>query len=290
MLPPLSLDVALTPSALAAGATPAGGVYIVVDVIRATTTLCAFFERGARRVLVAPGIEDARSARDRLGVHHLLAGEVGGARPPGFDLGNAPSELATWDLRARELIFATTNGTRALHACRAGRAVFAGSFRNAAAVVRAALVATNLAATNLAATNLNTTSPIAAAPTANDASEADVSAVAPQLVIVCSGRGALPAFDDTLCAGYLIAALLDATHAERRDASLGEGARIALSVWRDVERGADLPAALASSDAGRAITSIGLGADLEWCAAIDATSIVPVLTGEMGDLLAIEPQ
>ena len=93
MSTPLTVDIALTPTLVPPAHPSDGAVYVVIDVIRATTTLCALFERGARRVLIAPGIAESRSARERLGEGHLLAGEVGGARPPGFDLGNAPSEL-----------------------------------------------------------------------------------------------------------------------------------------------------------------------------------------------------
>src|SRR5262245_22916596 len=140
---PLVVKVALTP-ALSLDAwdhSQSRWVYIVVDVVRATTTLCLFFERGARRVLVAPSVAAARAARAQLGGDYLLAGEVGGARPSDFDLGNSPGELAEWDLSGRELVYATTNGTRALHACRSGQVIFAGSLRNARAAARAALAA-----------------------------------------------------------------------------------------------------------------------------------------------------
>jgi 2-phosphosulfolactate phosphatase len=282
MRPPLTVDIALAPALVPPAHPSDGAVYVVIDVIRATTTLCALFERGVRRVLIAPGIAEARTARERLGEGYLLAGEVGGARPPGFDLGNAPSELADVHLRDREIIFATTNGTRALHACRAGRAVSTGAFRDAAAVVRAALTAASKA----------TIAP-SPAPSANLTSEAHTTDSPPQIVFVCSGRGGRPAFDDTLCAGYLVTTLLEAARAAGRSVSLGESARIAHSAWSDVAQHGDLRAVLASSDAGRAIESIGLGADVAWCAVIDATTIVPTLTGSLAvggqDLLVIEP-
>ncbi len=279
----LTVDIALTPTLVPPAHPSDGAVYVVIDVIRATTTLCALFERGARRVLIAPGIAESRSARKRLGEGHLLAGEVGGARPPAFDLGNAPSELADVNLRDHEIIFATTNGTRALHACRAGRTVFTGAFRNAAAVVRAALTASAAEATTASSPT----------PSAHLASEAHTTDSPPQIVFVCSGRGGRPAFDDTLCAGYLVTTFLEAARPAGHSVSLGESARIAHSAWSDVAHHGDLRAVLASSDAGRAIESIGLGADLAWCAAVDATTIVPTLTGSLAvnghDLLVIEP-
>jgi phosphosulfolactate phosphohydrolase-like enzyme len=73
---------------------------------------------------------------------------------------------------------------------------------------------------------------------------------------------------------------------------LGEGARIALAVWREIEQADDLRGALASSRAGRTIAAIGLEADLDACAAVDATDIVPALVGssaEADDLLEVAP-
>lgn len=282
---PLTIDVALTPALLPPPSLPDATVYVVIDVVRATTTLCALFERGAHRTLIAPGIAEARLARATLGNSYLLAGEVHGARPNGFDLGNSPSEFAALDMHGRDLIFATTNGTRALRACRNGHAIFAGAFRNASAVALAALVAVP----NAESPTSNT-----ATPSANTAFEAMMPDCPAQIIFVCSGRGEHPAFDDTLCAGYLLSALCDAARAQGRDCALDGGAPIALSVWRDVERSSNLRDALASSGAGKAITSIGLASDLDWCAAIDATEIVPTLTSSLSadgiDLLTIEPQ
>jgi phosphosulfolactate phosphohydrolase-like enzyme len=160
---PIILDAALLPEELAGNATPpATTVYIVIDVIRATTTLSVLFDRGCQEALLAGTLTEARqvaaSMRHRppsaapaaasaadggsaIGNHGevLLAGESGGVAPPGFDFGNSPAEFATLDLTGRRFVFCTTNGTRALRACAGGRAVFAGCFRNASAVANAAL-------------------------------------------------------------------------------------------------------------------------------------------------------
>jgi 2-phosphosulfolactate phosphatase len=262
----LAIDVALTPALRLqprASSGGAGTATVVIDVVRATTSLCALLERGAARILLAPGIAEARMARARLGEGYLLAGEVAGARPPGFDLGNSPAEIAARDLRGQQVIFATTNGTRALRASRGEGVVLAGAFRNAGAVVRAAL-------------------------------DAAVTGSASQVVFVCSGRDEQAAFDDALCAGYLVARLEEAARDGGRACALDGGAPIALSVWRDVARGGDLAAALAASGAGRAIAAIGLGADLALCAAIDTTAVVPALADSLDvegiELLIVEPR
>ncbi len=116
----------------------AGNVYIVVDVIRATTTLSVMFDRGASRVFAAESVEQAREGA-RLFPGRLLCGERNALPLPGFDYGNSPSEFSRLDLTGRELILATTNGTRAFYACPEEATRLAGSFYNAEAVTARAL-------------------------------------------------------------------------------------------------------------------------------------------------------
>jgi 2-phosphosulfolactate phosphatase len=251
-------------------------VYIVVDVVRATTTLTTQMEYGAERVYVAPSVAEARLARQTLGPSALLAGEAGGIAPPGFDLGNSPAEFTRVDLAGRDIIFATTNGTRALLACAGGAAVFAGALRNAsAAAARAVAAAAHLERAD--APDEEHVRYTASGATPDVSGEAFVSPkhrVAAAIVIVCSGRGGLPAYDDTVCAGVLAARVQASAQRLRRTVSLGDGARIALATAAEAQRGG-IPAALTASDAGRAVVEVGLAGDLEWCAAIDTTDVVP---------------
>lgn len=278
-LPPLRLDVALAPQWASAGPRASTGrpyanaprgdtVFIVVDVIRATTSLCVLFEHGAGAVLVAPDVAMMRESRlmiDRRldqddGPCVLLAGEVGGARPDGFDYGNSPTELARAPLEGRSVLFATTNGTRAIRACAGGRAILAGALRNAQAVAAAALDA-------LPPSN----APEPAHSTDVDEDEDEQL----DIVIVCSGRGDRPAYDDTICTGYILRRLLDAAAARGRAVALESGAQIALATLAGVEARGGIRAALAQSGAYRAIERLGLAADLDWCAATDVTEVVP---------------
>ena len=104
---------------------------VVIDVLRATSTITLALASGYERVLVAGSIEHAKTLR---GGDRVLAGEVGCARAPGFDLGNSPEE--TLEPRGSELVLATTNGAPAIvgSAAVAGE-VLAASMLNFAAVV-----------------------------------------------------------------------------------------------------------------------------------------------------------
>jgi 2-phosphosulfolactate phosphatase len=269
---------------------PERTVYIVVDVVRATTTLTTQLEYGARRVYVAPSIAAARMARQALESSALLAGEVGGVAPVGFDLGNSPAECAHADLAGRDIVFATTNGTCALLACAGGATVLAGALRNAGAVAACALdTAVRLGASGSpGAERVRYTGTGATDDAASEAFVSPNHRARAAVVVVCSGRGGLPAYDDTLCAGMIATRVQAAAHRTGRVVRLGEGASIALAAAGEAQR-AGVLAALKASDAGRAVVEVGLSADLDWCAASNTTDVVPQVTGTTSEgLLVVE--
>ena len=127
----MRVDVVFTPDE--AGSAPTG---IVIDVIRATSTICQALASGYSRVFCAAEIEEARALRETLG-EGVLGGERDAVRIPGFDLGNSPREYL--EPAAATLILSTTNGTRAVVAAaeRCERVLIA-SLLNLSAVVEAA--------------------------------------------------------------------------------------------------------------------------------------------------------
>ena len=128
----MRVHVAFTPGE----ATPAP-VGIVIDVLRATSTLAQALAAGYRRVLCCAEIEEARSLAESEGPAKL-AGERRLESIPGFDLGNSPRELAG-EPAAETLILTTTNGTRLLVSAAARfERVYVGSLLNLDAVAAAA--------------------------------------------------------------------------------------------------------------------------------------------------------
>ncbi len=103
---------------------------VVIDVLRATSTITLALASGYERVLVAGSLDEATALRAD---GRVLAGELRCARAPGFDLGNSPEE--TLAPRGTELVLATTNGAPAIigSAAVAGE-VLAASLLNLAAV------------------------------------------------------------------------------------------------------------------------------------------------------------
>ena len=91
-----------------------GGVAVVIDVLRASTTLIQALASGATAVYPVAEVDEARELAEAFrGERVLLGGERGGRPIPGFDLGNSPCEYTPEVCRGARVIFTTTNGTRA---------------------------------------------------------------------------------------------------------------------------------------------------------------------------------
>jgi 2-phosphosulfolactate phosphatase len=187
------VDVDFTPDE--AGAAPTG---LVIDVIRATSTICQALSAGYRRVFCAAEVEEARALRDAMG-EGLLGGERHAVRIPGFDLGNSPREYE--EAAGETLVLSTTNGTRAVVAAaeRCERVLIA-SLLNLSAVVEAARE------------------------------------VGDDVVVVCAGVQGTLALDDAFVAGRIVELLgwerTDSAEAAARLASTWSGAEEALRASR----------------------------------------------------------
>ncbi|MCA9078942.1 MAG: 2-phosphosulfolactate phosphatase [Planctomycetaceae bacterium] len=128
-----SLTVHLLP-ALAEPAVPVGSVAVVIDILRASTTIVHALAHGAKQVLPCLTVDDAQKLAAAQPERPLLGGERHGQLIPGFDLDNSPLKYTPEAVRDRTVVFTTTNGTKALEACRAADEVLIGAFVNRAAL------------------------------------------------------------------------------------------------------------------------------------------------------------
>lgn len=227
---------------------------MILDVLRASTTIVAALTHGATRVRAVRGIDEARDAADRAAA--ILGGERGGRRIDGFDLGNSPFEYTAERVGGRPVVITTTNGTAALHACIDASEVLIGAVVNRTAV---AACARRLAAAR---------------------GGCDVH-------LVCAGTDGAVTEEDLLGAG----AILDAARAaDGAHDTLDEAARDALTRYHAVVAGAAPAAALARAFAtalgGRNLIAIGMEADLLAAAAVDSCPVVPRLDRATGWLVA----
>jgi 2-phosphosulfolactate phosphatase len=108
---------------------------VAIDVIRATTVAVTAVATG-RRCVIAADLEDAAILRDALG-DAVLAGELGGSMPYGFEMNNSPADLVARDDVQRPLVMLSTTGTQLMLAATASRhGAYVACLRNVSAVAR----------------------------------------------------------------------------------------------------------------------------------------------------------
>lgn len=109
---------------------------VVIDVLRATTTIATALNAGAEAVQAFSSIEDLMSVSDSwLPEKRLRAGERGGAKVEGCDMGNSPLDCTPEIMAGKRLFISTTNGTRALQRVEKAETVIAAAQVNRQAVV-----------------------------------------------------------------------------------------------------------------------------------------------------------
>jgi 2-phosphosulfolactate phosphatase len=225
----------------------AGSAVVVIDVLRATSTICQALAAGAREVVPFVEIDQALAAAEKAGRSKVvLGGERKGLRIEGFDLGNSPAEYTAAAIQGRPVFMTTTNGTRAMQHARRAATVIAGSFLNLSAVVAALQHE-------------------------------------PRIDILCAGTDGSETSEDMLLAG----AIVDKLTANNSNAfALNETAELARREWQTVVSAAEQPSQnlhehlahhLNASLGGRNCTEAGNGADNRHCAQVDLLHIVPRL-------------
>lgn len=215
-----------------------GRVVIVVDVLRASTTIAVALANGARSVIPFDSAEEAikRSKSFERG-EYKLAGERRNLMIPGFDLGNSPRDFVREQVEGKTILFSTTNGTAALVSIQGAHEVLVGSFVNFSAV---------LAMTRAAARG------------------------GIDITIVAVGSEKHFSLEDAACAGRFVRAI------SKRFASfeINDGSKAALLIYR--KYAANLSALFGDATHGRALVEAGFAEDLAFCSAVDSFPVVPV--------------
>lgn len=254
----MRIDVALVP---AEARRWTASVRILLDELRASSMVVALLEHGADAVIPAASLTEARRIARAIGPSAVLAGEHNVVRAPGFDFGNAPSEVRGADLRGRTAVHSSRNGTGVLRGLPAGPPVLIGCLLNATAVAGAAYQRARESGADLG--------------------------------VVCAGRRGTFAIDDAIAAGAILERVLAAAGVHDRDLRTVDGrldprarreppgtlvltdaARAALQLWRSTP---DVIAAFEASFSGHILADVGLLEDIAASLPVDASTIVPVL-------------
>ena len=238
-----------------------GKTVVVVDVLRATTTITSAIHAGCRYVLPQGSIETARETHAKFeadpetaGVS-MMGGERKGKIVPGFQGGNSPVEYTPKVVADKILILATTNGTVAMDHCAQASRILIGSMVNLTAVAREVLTDSNL-------------------------------------VVLCSGTDRLITSEDVIFAG----AFLQRVQELRQQADLPVGkltdpATIAINHWQTVQRQIDAGTPLAeffkNARGGINLVKIGHTPDIEFAANIDCLTVVSELNTKTWQIRAV---
>ncbi len=102
---------------------------IVVDILRATSTMVSAIHHGAKSIIPCMEISQAKAAKENQ-LADYCCGERGGEPIDGFDFGNSPMEYSRSQVSQKRLAFTTTNGTKAMNACKNSKTIWIGSFLN----------------------------------------------------------------------------------------------------------------------------------------------------------------
>ncbi len=234
----MRLDVALVPAGLAPQE-PAGRTVVVIDILRATTTICTALAHGARAVIPCASPDEAARLLHSVGPDVVLAGERHALPIPGFHLGNSPGEMQAAAVGGKLVALATTNGSRAFLGVSQALEVLAGAAVNFTAV----------------------TERLHAALTAGR-----------DVLIVCAGREGRFGLDDAYAAGRMVQRALGAAPA---GVALNDSAVAAVAVAAAL--GDDWEAALRRAQAADDLAKVGLGDDVHAAALVDSAPVVPSL-------------
>ncbi len=217
-----------------------GKSVVVIDVLRATTTIAVALHHGAKAVLPAASTEEAlRLAQNLERDDVLLAGERKSVRIPGFALGNSPLEFTPEAVQGKTVVLTTTNGTGALIAVQGAREVIVAAAVNFSAVVarcRAILEQQG------------------------------------ELMLVCAGRERQFALEDAFAAGRLTKVLLP--EGGLRRVEVNDGALASLEIARHY--GERWLRALRASSHGQELAKLGFRDDVRACAEEDTHPILPL--------------
>ena len=235
----MKVQTYLTASLLPESPGPSPALAVMIDVLRASTTICAALAAGAEAIIPVAELEEAlRLARQFERSTVLLAGERKGEKPEGFDLGNSPLEYTSEVVAGKRIIFTTTNGTQVLHRLRFAPLVLVSGFVNVSA-------------------------------TAN-AIAARVSQYA-ELHLCCAGTTGTLALEDALAAG----ALIDRLQSLLPQLTLTDASRAVLWLYQyNADRLADI---VRTTDHARRLQSLGFGDDIAFATQLDTFAIVPVM-------------
>jgi 2-phosphosulfolactate phosphatase len=127
------LEVCYSPDLFPVYFTKKECVVVVIDIFRATSAICTAFDNGIRQIIPVATIDEARAYQAK---GYVGAAERHGEIVEGFDIGNSPFSYMNPDLKGKDVVLSTTNGTQAIEKAKQAEKIIIGSFLNLTAVCK----------------------------------------------------------------------------------------------------------------------------------------------------------
>jgi len=226
-----------------------GSNVVVLDILRATSTIVTALANGCRGVIPVAGMKDAVAEAERRwkeGLQCVLGGERGGVQPEGFGAGNSPLEYTGSAVAGKYLVLTTTNGTGTIRACHTEANVYIGCILNAGAVAQLVYCAQR------------------------------------DIFFACAGTKGKLSLEDSAAAGLIINKIIKLAEAsphlksiELTDAATAM-ARLAAGYRENIGQ------CLYHSAHGQKLLQMGFERDIQWCGQVDYFDFVPKLNTEAG--------
>ena len=233
----MRLDVFFTPNQVKPIET-AGRLVVIVDVLRASTTVATALGNGAKTVIPVEGADEViNRSREFTRSQILLAGEQKMYPIAGFDIGNSPQAFTPAMVEGKTILITTTNGTKTLLGVQNARDIVIASYVNFSAVLAMMRVAAS--------------------------SNTDIA-------IICAGEEGSFTLEDSACAGRYVRAI------PKRADSIQTNDAAAASVVIEKKYGDNIAKVFKESSHGQALESAGFGDDLAAAAEVDSYPVVPI--------------
>jgi 2-phosphosulfolactate phosphatase len=214
---------------------------VVIDVLRACTTIVTALANGAKEIIPVSSVESAVKISGNLfGDVILLGGERNGKLIEGFNLSNSPQEYTEEVVKNKSIIFSTTNGSQAMVKSRYARNLVVGCFVNVSRVVEF------------------------------------IREINADFSIICAGKQGAFCIEDAVCTGMIIQKLDEAGIS---DMLLSDAALASMVLYKNY--GKNILNMMKKSEHGGYLSEIGFGDDLKVCAGIDTYSVLPILSGNV---------
>ncbi len=219
-------------------------IVLMIDVLRASSTICAALDNSAKEVIAIDSVDKAVQLFTNLSKEsRFLGGERNGVKPSGFDAGNSPDDYPEESVKGKTVIVTTTNGTQLFQKCKRAKVKLVAGFINHTAILEYVDKIVN-----------------------EDPSIKEIS-------VLCAGNDSRLSYEDVLCAG----AFINSMKKKYADVQITDTAMAAKSLFN--LHSVDLKHFIKSCEHSLFLEKIGFGKDIDTCLEFDKFPVVPIIIG-----------